>query len=263
MTQLRDLLLELGQRPRDVGPVEADPRDLGRHLERLHHRGQRAPDAVEHRGRLVGLALRRTFRRLDGLPVAQDLLGGVGLVIAEDVRVTAMAATARRITARFIRLGPAPRIPRRPAVPKISPPANRSASSAVSRRATRAPSSADVSGSGSARRQAEARSSSSALSASASPSNIGRILPNVPGSTARSAALACPSRSGLAATTRPQAGCYSGFRPNRPAKLPVTLSPGWVPAAVKVIAPSPMKPSSLYWPVCSECSTTTPKVSNP
>ena len=77
-------------------------------------------------------------------------------------RYAARPAAARMTTTRFIRLGPAPSAPRRPAVPNSRVPAKRSARSAASppasTSATTASSSARVTGSGSSAAQARARS---------------------------------------------------------------------------------------------------------
>jgi hypothetical protein len=87
--QLRHLLLELGQDRLGVGPVEADARGLGRHLEGLHGRRLRGGHAGQHRVGVGRLALGPALRLLDGLPVAQHLAGGVGGLVGEDVRVPA------------------------------------------------------------------------------------------------------------------------------------------------------------------------------
>ena len=79
-------------------------------------------------------------------------------------RYAARPAAARSTTTRFIRLGPAPRAPRSPAVPNSSVPAKRSARSSSSAppstAAMIASSSARVASSGSSSAQARARESS-------------------------------------------------------------------------------------------------------
>ena len=100
-------------------------------------------------------------------------------------RYAASPAAARMTTARFIRFEPAPRVPRRPAVPNSSLPENRSsrsamaASSADSARSMSSVSSGRVSGSGSSASQARAVSSTSVIWATSAVVSYRRRRPKV------------------------------------------------------------------------------------
>ena len=78
--QLAQLLLDLGERPGRVGPVESDRGSLALDLGRVQQRRQRRRDPVHH-------ALPLLLGFLDLLPVGHDLTSGRRVDIAEHVRV--------------------------------------------------------------------------------------------------------------------------------------------------------------------------------
>ena len=91
LAQLAELLVDLGQRAVDVGPVEADLGRLAHQLLGVGERRQRPGDPVEDRRPALLVAL-------DVLPVGDDRPGIVGLDVAEHVRVPAdeLVVDARR-----------------------------------------------------------------------------------------------------------------------------------------------------------------------
>ena len=181
-----------------------------------HDAGVRAevPDGEgEHRGRQrAGQDGDRDARRGDhGGGVAGEHVGVVPRVVARrracgvpgtwSRRHAARPAAARITTARFIRFGPAPSSPRRPAVPNCSEPANRSASSSLRlRRSDRASGRAPPAGS---RRPRRPRPGRPARSSSARRAGVGVVV--APRGGLRPA--------GRPARRRPRVRCDMSLRP--------------------------------------------------
>ena len=90
LPQLAQLLVDLGEWPDDVRPVEADLGCLARQVLAVGERRQRARNSVEHRRALL-------LDPLDVVPVGLHGLGVVGGDVAEDVRVPAHQLVVHRL----------------------------------------------------------------------------------------------------------------------------------------------------------------------
>ena len=73
-----------------IGPIEADRCRPALQFQRPDECRQRRRDAVQHRGPPLLLPLQR-------LPIGQDVIGGLGLHVAEDVRVPSHQLAADRL----------------------------------------------------------------------------------------------------------------------------------------------------------------------